>query len=222
MNAKTSAKFSRLISDERWGETCLIEDMDAFVRDMEESMFPAAAAHSKLAELQEMAAERDEECTETIESITEGWREELRDACQDVEPVTLADGRQGWMIADGGVYVEMSNGLATYAGMWEDLRQTELSTILRPIMGDSLIHTDRGNGCGGPGYEDSTDVANEIELEDRDDEDLTLVTTSDDAEAWDLARDAFRACDLDPSTIRAVAVGERADGDNGHQVIYCW
>lgn len=221
-NTPATPVYTHLISDERWGETCLIEDMDAFVRDMEESMFPASVAAQTLSERQQIAAERGEECEDTLESLVDGWRDELRDACQDVEPVTLADGRTAYMTSREAVYVETANGLASYEGEWSDLRQTELSTVLRQILGDSIIHTDRGNGCAGAGYEDATDVVNEIDREDRDDEDLTLVLESEDAEAWDLARDAFRDVHLDPSTIRAVAVGERADGDNGHQVIYCW
>ena len=42
--------------------------------------------------------------------------------------------------------------------------------------------------------------------------------TNTDVEAWSLARDAFRACGLDPAGASAVYVGERAE--NGHQMIY--
>lgn len=213
--------YTHLISDERWGETCLIENMDAFLREMEDSMFPPSVVSQKLAELQEIAAERGEECEDTAESISEAWRAELRAACKDVEPVTLADGQKGWM-NQGSVYLPTSSGLAKFAGEWVDLRQTDLSTILRPILGESLVHNDRGNGCGGPGYEDATDVHNNIESEDREDEDLTLILESEDAEAWELARDAFRAVGLDPATVRCVAVGERDEGDNAHQMVYCW
>lgn len=104
--------------------------------------------------------------------------------------------------------------------------EISLSDLLRDIAGDSLVHNDRGNGCGGPDYEDATDVLAEIDREERDDESLTLVTEDEDAEAWDLARDAFRALGLDPATIRRVLVGLRlteVNGqpvDNGHQMIY--
>lgn len=84
----------------------------------------------------------------------------------------------------------------------------------------SLIHNDRGNGCGGPGYEEPTDVMVEIETRDREDEVVESVTESEDPEAWRLARDAFAAVKLDPSTVTAVYLGERKEGDNGHQIIY--
>lgn len=218
----TAHRYTHLISDERWGVTCLVDDVEAFVRDMEESMFPASVVADKLAELQEIAAERDEECEETAESVAEGWRNELRAALQDVEPVTLSDGHTGWMTSGGSVYLARASGLASYVDEWDRLRQTSLSTVAEAITGDSLVYNDRGNGCGGPGYEESGDVADAIDREEREGEDLTLVTESEDAEAWTLARDAFRLLNLDPQTIRSVAVGERAEGDNGHQMVYCW
>lgn len=216
----TAARFTHLISDERWGEICLVDDSAEFFASMEESMFDANCAAQKLAELQEIAAEHGEECEETLESIVEGWRDELSAALQPVEAVTLADGRTGWMTSSEDVYVERANGLASFEGQWSYLCQTELSSILLQIIGDSLIHNDRGNGCGGAGYEDASDVHNEIERDEREDENLTSVTESEDAEAWELARGAFRAFDLDPASIRAVYLGERGEGDNGHQMIY--
>ena len=116
-------KFSHLISDERWGETCLVDNLDQFMRDMEDSMFPAYAVSQHLAELREIAAERGEECEETAETIVDGWRNELRQALQDVETVTLPDGRDGWMVAGGAIYVEIANGLASYIGEWEKLSE---------------------------------------------------------------------------------------------------
>lgn len=92
-----------------------------------------------------------------------------------------------------------------------------LSDLVRDISGCSLIHNDRGNGCGGPGYESADEVLREIEDGDRDDE---SIAEAEDAEAWDLARDAYTACGLNPAGISAVYLGERADGDNGHQTIY--
>ena len=100
------------------------------------------------------------------------------------------------------------------------LRETTMSAILPPIMGNIIVHNDRGNGCGGAGYEDSIDVYAEIEREEREDEDLVGVTASEDPEAWELARDAFRLPGNNPDTTRADYVGERADGDSGHQMIY--
>lgn len=122
-NNKTTPRFSHLISDERWGETCLVDNLDQFMVDMEDSMFPASAVSQKLAELQEIAAERGEECEETAEAIAKAWRAELLGALQDVEAVALPDGREGWMVAGGSVYIETANGLASYAGEWEDLNE---------------------------------------------------------------------------------------------------
>ena len=105
---------------------------------------------------------------------------------------------------------------------------TKIETLFALVSlhrGSTLIHNDRGNGCGGPGYEDATDVLNEIEREEREDEDLTEVT-ADDAEAWELARDAYNALGLNPSGISAVYVGQRVTEENGqpvtngHQMIY--
>ncbi len=118
----TTTKFTHLISDERWGETCLVDDVDTFANAMQDVFFPADVIAQKLAELREMAAERGEKCEETAESLIEGWRDELRDALQDVEQVTLADGRTGYMTTSEAVYVETANGLATYAGKWSDLK----------------------------------------------------------------------------------------------------
>ena len=107
-----------------------------------------------------------------------------------------------------------------------NLRESELSTVCEHLAGLSLVHTDRGNGCGGPGYEDATDVRHEIDREDREDESLTQLTQSEDPEAWDLARGAFRALGLDPATVSRVWIGERlteVNGQpetNGHQMIY--
>ena len=92
-----------------------------------------------------------------------------------------------------------------------------LSELVRDISGCSLIHNDRGNGCGGTGCESADDVLREIEDGDRDDE---SITEAEDAEAWDLARDAYTACGLNPAGISAVYLGERNPGDNGHQMIY--
>lgn len=122
MNTKTPAKFSHLISDERWGETCLVDDVDKFIGDMQESMFGGLEAAQKLAELHELAAERDEVCEDTEESIRNDWRAELRSALQPVEAVALADGRTGYMTVREAVYVETANGLASYAGEWADLK----------------------------------------------------------------------------------------------------
>lgn len=220
MDSNKISRFTHLISDERWGETCLIENVDQFVNDMEESMFPASVQVQKLSELQEIAAERGEECEETLETIAQGWRDGLLDVLQGVEAVFLPDGRDCWMVADGSIYAETANGLAGFVGEWSYMRNTELSAVVKAVMGDSIVHNDRGNGCGGAGYEDATDVYNEIQREEREDEDLTSVTKGEDAQAWELAKEAFQALKLDPSSIRAVYVGERADGDNGHQIIY--
>jgi len=114
--------YTHVISDERWGETCLVDDVDMFVDMMQESMFPHDVVAQKLAELREIASERDEECEETYESLVEGWRDDVRDAMQDVEEVTLADGRTGWMTSGGAVYVETANGLATCVGEWDDIK----------------------------------------------------------------------------------------------------
>lgn len=101
-----------------------------------------------------------------------------------------------------------------------------LSELTHEILGDSLVYADRGNGCGGAGYEDATDVYNKFEREEREDEDLTSVSENDDAEAWELARDAFRDLGLNPAEISAVYVGERVTEENGrsvpngHQMIY--
>ena len=92
-----------------------------------------------------------------------------------------------------------------------------LSELARDISGCSLIHNDRGNGCGCPGYESADEALREIEDGDRDDENIT---EADDAEAWDLARDAYAACGLNPAGVSAVYLGERKPGDNGHQMIY--
>lgn len=116
-------KFTHLISDERYGETCLVDNLYQFMRDMEDSMFPASVVWQKLAELQEIAAERGEECEETAETIAQAWRDELRGVLQAVEPVSLPDGRQGWRVSNGSIYVETANGLASYVGDWNDLRE---------------------------------------------------------------------------------------------------
>ena len=126
MSNATPAKFTHLISDERWGETCLVDNVDQFLRDMEDSMFPASVAHAKLAELQEIAAERDEACEETLDGLVEGWRKALRAALQPVEAVTLADGRTGYMTAREAVYVETASGLASYVGEWGDIKPIRL------------------------------------------------------------------------------------------------
>lgn len=134
MSNSTTPHYTHLISDERWGETCLVDDVETFVSALEESMFPASVVSQKLAELQEIAAERDEECEDTYESLAEGWRDELRSALQDVEPVTLADGRTGYMTASEEVYVETANGLASYEGKWPDLKPIRLQ--VREAIGD--------------------------------------------------------------------------------------
>lgn len=126
MSSKNPVKFTHLISDERWGETCLVEDVEKFVADMEDSMFPASVAHAKLAELQEIAAERDEACEETKENLVEGWRNDLLAALQPVEAVALANGRTGYMTVREAVYVETANGLASYAGEWADIKPIRL------------------------------------------------------------------------------------------------
>ena len=94
-----------------------------------------------------------------------------------------------------------------------------LSELVRDISGCSLIRIDRGNGCGGPGYESADDVLREIEDGVRDDESITEAE-AEDAEAWGLARDAYTACGLNPAGVSAVYLGERKPGDNGHQMIY--
>ena len=116
--SNTTAKtvYTHLISDERWGETCLVDDVPAFLDAMQGCMFPADVVWQKLAELQDLATGRDEICEETEESLVDGWRNELRNALQDVEPVTLPDGRQGWATSRGAVYVDKTNGIAVYVG----------------------------------------------------------------------------------------------------------
>jgi hypothetical protein len=94
---------------------------------------------------------------------------------------------------------------------------TSLSELCELIVGCTIIYNDRGNGCGGPGREDATDVLNEINNDERDDEAISMAY---DEESWDLARDAYKAFGLNPAGISEVYVNERKDGDNGHQTIY--
>jgi len=75
-----------------------------------------------------------------------------------------------------------------------------------------LVTNDRGNGSGGPGYihEDETDsdvLATEV----------SLVSESDDLEAWQLAREAADA--VDSGDIELVAVTAR-HAPSDHQMIY--
>lgn len=98
---------------------------------------------------------------------------------------------------------------------------TTLYSLAESIDYDSsLIHNDRGNGCGGPGYEDPTDVMVEIETRDREDSVLERVTEQEDPDAWRLSRDAFSVLGLDATTVRSVYLGKRESGDNGYQIIY--
>ena len=92
-----------------------------------------------------------------------------------------------------------------------------LSALVSEIRGCSLIHNDRGNGCGGPGKEDATEVLHAIESGGRADE---VLTASEEPEEWELAREAYRAHGLNPAGISAVYVGDRKAGTNGHQMVY--
>ena len=94
-----------------------------------------------------------------------------------------------------------------------------LSALVSDIRGCCLIHNDRGNGCGGPGREDATDVFHSIARGEREDEPLTEAE-DDDVEAWELAREAFRAHGLNPGGLSLVYLGARKGGDNGHQVVF--
>lgn len=123
MSNKTAPRFTHLISDERWGETCLVDDVETFVRDMESSMFPATDVRQAYLDACDGYTQHGECVPDDVTeaNIVEGWRDELRDALQDVEPVALADGRTGYMTASEEVYVETANGLASYEGKWSDL-----------------------------------------------------------------------------------------------------
>lgn len=80
------------------------------------------------------------------------------------------------------------------------------------VYGGGCLTNDRGNGCGGAGYiaEDADDDIMDTAIE--------TVDEYDDAEAWELARNAAELNDCDMPTI--VCVGYRKSGDNGHQMIY--
>ena len=80
------------------------------------------------------------------------------------------------------------------------------------VYGGGCLTNDRGNACGGACYtaEDADD--------DIMDTDITVVSESDDADAWELARNAAKLNNCDMPTI--VCVGDRKSGDNGHQMIY--
>lgn len=90
---------------------------------------------------------------------------------------------------------------------------TTLAEFARAIYG-GVVTNDRGNGCGGPAFLGEGDDLKELL-----DTPLRLVSADDDPDAWRLAREALDVLDIlgEPEY---VAVGERADGDNGHQLIY--
>ena len=124
MSNDATTNYTHLISDERWGETCLVDDVETFVSAMEESMFPAYDVRQAYLEACDAYTKNGEEIPDDVTeaNIVEGWRDELRSALQDVEPVTLADGRTGYMTASEKVYVETANGCASYEGKWPDLK----------------------------------------------------------------------------------------------------
>lgn len=92
----------------------------------------------------------------------------------------------------------------------------KMSAINEINWAEDIITNGRGNGCGGPGF---------IKLQDWGDmtEEVTEVDEEDDAEAWELARDACEAHGCPEPT--RVFVGVRAcKGEfydpSGHQMIY--
>lgn len=97
---------------------------------------------------------------------------------------------------------------------------TSVYTLACLMTGDILIHTDRGNGCGGPGYENTLDIMTEIDSGERTDEAIQEVRRDEDPEAWSLALDAMDAVGADPETLSRVFVGVCAPGCNSHQMIY--
>lgn len=113
-----TAKFEYVISDERYGETCLIGNLAEFVDSMENTMF-----------------EFDYENDASEDEQKRIWRDDLEEACIPVEPVQLPDGRTGYTYewtqhSTSGrgetrrpVYVEAVNGLASYAGDLSDLME---------------------------------------------------------------------------------------------------
>lgn len=82
---------------------------------------------------------------------------------------------------------------------------------LRAAVSGGIVTNDRGNGCGGPGYVAEGDPC------DADADTVSVVSESDDPEAWKLARVALRAHKLDCEP-ELVAVGDRSD--SGHQMIF--
>lgn len=95
---------------------------------------------------------------------------------------------------------------------------TTIKTIsdLQAIYDGGIIANDRGNGSGGPQYITKSEARG-----DESDEGITPITVvseSDDQDAWDLAVYAAKMLGLPTPTI--VAVGMRQSGDNSHQMIY--
>ncbi len=104
--------------------------------------------------------------------------------------------------------------------LWDDF--CDLGYTLRDFAADvpgAIVGTDRGNGSAGPVR---LGLAEDIDDEALDEE-VTLVTEEEDPDAWYLAREAAHAASDGtgrPIEVSKVAVGERADGDNGHQAIF--
>jgi hypothetical protein len=110
-------------------------------------------------------------------------------------------------------YPEMSEILSAAETKWFELENRLETITLRELgnrHGGGVYYNDRGNGSGGPGYTGEDDL---------DDTPVTIVTEDEDPEAWELARDAAEALDLDTPTI--VAVGDFDSSlSNPYQRIY--
>lgn len=218
----TEKTCTHLISDERYGGDHLIADVEQFVRDMEASMLSPVVVAQKLAEAEASALDAGGACEATAESIREQWRRDLRAALKPVRRALLisAAGGVAYVDPDGACCEDVGGGVARYLGDWSAVRAVPLSEVAEYALGEAIVHNDRGNGCAGPGSETANEVELEVAFGERDDVELTQVLEDEDAEAWELSREAFRLLGLDPSTVRAVLVGERDAGDNGHQTIY--
>ena len=76
----TTAKpaYTHLISDERWGETCLVDDVPAFLDAMQDCMFTPYDVRQTYLDACEAYAEHGEPIPADVTeaNIVEGWRDE--------------------------------------------------------------------------------------------------------------------------------------------------
>jgi len=121
---------------------------------------------------------------------------------------------------DGSCYASWQLGTLQFYNTIGELREAYPDALMETVedmyslFGAGIITNDRGQGCGGPGFLSEYSV---IEDEDIANTPVIPVTEAEDMEAWELARDAVDANEVDMD-ITVVCVGEATD--DGYQIIY--